>query len=502
MSAPALAPDAPALGGATDYDVLHASYKARAVALSSESAKLAAADALVADVVASGITPAVFKGLAGTIGKAAGLDASVLLKQMTEARAAVGGGAAAPVAGARPPSGMHNPDPSPSPDPLKTTQDAIVRAVERQVVCSQYVAIAFALWSAGTYGAQRAAIFPRLVFTSATKRCGKSTALGLLKAIVSTPAKFDNVSASALFRLIEGRRPTILIDEVDSFFKRNEDLRGVANAGYEQSGAVLRCVPTPDGKSFVEAEFNVFCPMALAGIGGLPETVLDRSVICTLARAPMRGAGSRRRPMRDRELKMFRALVAPQLVAHAEAIGLAMEAGTQNLPSELSDRAQDNWEPLLALADLAGGSWPARARAAALALSPAADTQGVQDMLLSDLKSLVTAATTDAINAYVAWRSAGRTGARPVLPNYIRSAIIVHELQKMEHRPWPEYGKDGKGITPVRLAKMLRLFQIGPMDQRMPIAATSMIPGKPPALTEVVKVYSVAALRAIFRQYL
>jgi Protein of unknown function (DUF3631) len=35
------------------------------------------------------------------------------------------------------------------------------------------------------------------------------------------------------------------------------------------------------------------------------------------------------------------------------------------LPDELSNKA-DNWEPLIAIADLVGGDWPARARAAAI----------------------------------------------------------------------------------------------------------------------------------------
>jgi uncharacterized protein DUF3631 len=43
------------------------------------------------------------------------------------------------------------------------------------------------------------------------------------------------------------------------------------------------------------------------------------------------------------------------------------------MPDALHDRAQDNWEPLIAIADLAGGGWPKLARDAASALSGAVD---------------------------------------------------------------------------------------------------------------------------------
>ena len=45
------------------------------------------------------------------------------------------------------------------------------------------------------------------------------------------------------------------------------------------------------------------------------------------------------------------------------------------LPEALNDRAQDNWEPLLGIADLAGGDWPKAARDAALELSVDAETE-------------------------------------------------------------------------------------------------------------------------------
>lgn len=470
----------------------------RAAALAGSATKIADADALVADIVRSNVPEAVFKALADAMGKATGFDAKDYLAQMNRGRTAAkqtGAGMGM--------SGTQNPDPTPSPDGLDRVLDVIVRAVERQVVCGPHAAAAVALWIAGTYGFKGGPIYPRLVLTSPTKRCGKSTLLGTVAAMSCTPVKADNVTASSVFRLIDHWRPTLLIDEVDAFFAASNELRGVVNAGYERSGNVLRSVESPDGKSFVPSAFKVYCPMALAGIGSLPDTVLDRSIVITLTRAPSRSMTKRPTPLRYRGLEALRDLIAPQLVAHATAIETATAAGTKVMPPGLSDRAQDNWEPLLALADLAGGSWPACARAAALALSGGADAQSQREMLLEDLNGIVKVARSESVSAYRAWRSAGRAGARPTLMRHVRSATLVAELLKMEHRPWPEFGKDCRGMTPQRMANLLGPFKLQSVNTRLPVAGRQPLAarGRTGTNTEVVKTYSVRTLRAAYRQY-
>lgn len=500
ISAPVAEPvtlTSPVLPAPPNLDAILAGLMARAEALSASAAKVADADALVAEVVVSPLPDAVLKPIAAVVGKATGFDAAAYLRQMQGARSAIA--KPGPPADARSVTGMQNPDPVPNPDPFGGVLDAMAKAIQRQVVCSPHAATAVVLWAAGTYGFQGASIFPRLVFTSATKRCGKSTALGTVRVLVSKPVKADNVSASAVFRLVERQRPTLLIDEADTFVLRSDDLRGVLNAGYECTGAVLRSVPTPDGKSWTEAEFNVYCPVALAGIGSLPDTVLDRSIIIRLERAARHGGSHRLRPMRYRQLEKLRAMLAPQLVAHAAAIEAAVGSGVAILPRELSDRAQDNWEPLLAIADLAGDTWPLRARAAAQALSGGEDAPSHREMLLADLQGIVDEARAAAVKAWRDWLSSGRNGTRPAVVRRIRSASMVGELLKMEHRPWPEYGKDGRGITPAKLATLLRPFGMEPSNQRMPTLTSHKLSTM---TSEVVRTYPVPALRAAFRQYL
>jgi putative DNA primase/helicase len=63
-------------------------------------------------------------------------------------------------------------------------------------------------------------------------------------------------------------------------------------------------------------------------------------------------------------------------------------------PAELNDHAADAWAPLFAIADAAGGEWPARARKAAIELSGGDSAQALREMLLSDIRGAFAARKT------------------------------------------------------------------------------------------------------------
>jgi Protein of unknown function (DUF3631) len=105
------------------------------------------------------------------------------------------------------------------------------------------------------------------------------------------------------------------------------------------------------------------------------------------------------------------------------------------VPDALNDRAADNWRPLLAIADLAGGEWPARARAAALTLSG----ESAEDALAVELLKDVRLAFED--------------------DDAIRSVDLVTALVADPERPWAEYNK-GKPISQRQVARLLGAFGI------------------------------------------
>jgi hypothetical protein len=249
-----------------------------------------------------------------------------------------------------------------------------------------------------------------------------------------------------LFRVVEGYQPTLLVDEADTFLPDNDELRGVLNSGHRKGGTVLRTV----GDDHEPRMFNTFCPTAIALIGKLPDTLHDRSVVVDL-----------KRKLRTETVKPFRPdradyldVLARKAVRWAQDNASGMADRDPQMPSEIINREADNWRPLLAIADAAGGDdWPKRARAAleAAHVAGADDDASRLELLLGDI------------------RAAFKTDKAVTLPDMfgadqtvIRSSALVKILVALDGRPWAEMGRDHKALTQNRLAKMLKPVGIGP----------------------------------------
>ena len=130
--------------------------------------------------------------------------------------------------------------------------------------------------------------------------------------------------------------------------------------------------------------YSCWCPKAIAAIGRLPDTLADRCIIIRM---------ERRRP--DEECERLRKLdgagLREQCRQFVREHGQAIGESEPEIPEELNDRASDIWEPLLALADLAGGGWPSKAREAAMCLSTSAQERNPIGSLLFDIFCLFAA---------------------------------------------------------------------------------------------------------------
>lgn len=227
-----------------------------------------------------------------------------------------------------------------------------------------------------------------------------------------------NLSVAVLFRLVERSQPTLLADECDAWLRDNEELRGMLNAGHRRGGQALRC----EGEGNEVRAFNVFGPAVLCGIGALPGTLHDRSIVIRLERAKpgeLRQRFDSRRTAREQEL-------CRKLARWCSDNRAALESCDPALPSNAFNRLADNWRPLFTVASIAGGDWPARAAAAfaSLASQADADAQGIGAMLLADIRRTFAEA---------------RTGR-------IFSKQLVEALCSMTDRPWPEAHR-GKPVT-------------------------------------------------------
>jgi len=181
--------------------------------------------------------------------------------------------------------------------------------------------------------------------------------------------------------------------------------------------------------------FKTWGAKTIALIGKLPDTLADRSIEVRLKR---KLASESVEKVRHADPDLFPSLVrrcARWAADHIDEI----RAARPSMPDGLHDRAEDNWEPLLAIADLAGGPWPEQARAAAKALSGGDDAanHNIRVQLLADIRDVFASTQSDR------------------LP----TVDLIAELIALEGRPWGDVNR-GKPINPHWIAARLRSFGI------------------------------------------
>lgn len=303
---------------------------------------------------------------------------------------------------------------------------------------SSHAAVAVTLFAAHTHMAERFDSTPRLALLSPEKQCGKSRVLELLELLCAGAETLSDASAAYLYRRIGAGQVTILLDEADAIWKRGksdetaEALRSIVNAGHRKSATVGRV--EMNGKKPELTRFRVYAPAAIAGIGNLPDTIMDRSVIVRMRR---RAPDEHVRDYRERFTRPEGDKLRAQLAAWAEHAGEMVGEPWPEMPAGVADRAADVWEPLLMVADLAGGEWPKLAREACTAFVTGAheDTVSVSVRLLADLRHVF--ADADVL--------AGET--------------IRTRLHALDEAPWGEWY--GHPLTARELAKLLGQFSTG-----------------------------------------
>jgi hypothetical protein len=117
--------------------------------------------------------------------------------------------------------------------------DALTSVLKRFVVLGRFAAETLALWILHTYGFRLRDVTTYVGVESPQKRCGKTTLLTVLSELVNRPVVASNISSPAFFRVIEEKHPTLMIDEADTVLHRNDELRGILNAGYKRKTAYV-----------------------------------------------------------------------------------------------------------------------------------------------------------------------------------------------------------------------------------------------------------------------
>jgi Protein of unknown function (DUF3631)/Bifunctional DNA primase/polymerase, N-terminal len=325
---------------------------------------------------------------------------------------------------------------TPPPPPWESPVDGadllneLLGLVNKHVALAPAKAVAVALWIVHAHAHDASFYSPLLCITSPVMRCGKTTTLELLSMLVPRPLPAANVTGPTMFRAVDAAYPTLLIDEADTFFADASDIRGVVNNGHKKSMAfVLRCV----GDAHEPTHFSTWAPKAIASIGRLASTLMDRSIVIDLQRKPSHKQTHRVAADPAVYLDTVRRCVR-FANDHMEEL---RKAKPSDVPAALDSRGRDNWEPLFAIADIAGRNWPALAREAATKLRRVDEDESFGIQLLADLRKIFQQRGT----------------------KQLPSEELLAELFRLEDRPWGEF-KRGEPLTAHGLGDMLKAFKI------------------------------------------
>jgi len=140
-----------------------------------------------------------------------------------------------------------------------------------------------ALWTIGTYLYPLFEAYPYIALLG-PKGSGKTKTISLTAKLAFNMRVASDMSASALFRVVEATRGTLGIDESERLSNGRDglvaDLRLLLNAGYKRGSPAIRV----EGDDFRVREFEVYAPKILASIRGLEDVLESRCILITMLR--------------------------------------------------------------------------------------------------------------------------------------------------------------------------------------------------------------------------
>ena len=301
---------------------------------------------------------------------------------------------------------------------------------------------AVTLWCVGTYLMDIWQLFPKLLINSPERECGKTTLLLAIEALVENGMIASSITPAAIYRIIENHRPTLLIDEADRFLKFSEELNGIINAGHTRRTATrIHCEKNKDG-TIEQKSFSLWGAQVIAGIGGQAETLTSRSIKISLRRKAVDETVARMPFDHVERSETFRDALTDWAAENSDYISQMTFDG----PVGASDRAQDNWTPLVRVAAAIGGEWPDRAFRAFSKLEIRDKDDTASSIGLDLLKD---------IHTIMSQYSVQEMGA----------AQITKALISLPDTEWRSL-QYGRPITSKRLNQKLREYQIRPVKRR------------------------------------
>jgi hypothetical protein len=335
--------------------------------------------------------------------------------------------------------------------------DALASFFREYLVCDDHQLTALALWTAYTWCYESFREVAYLDIRSAQPQSGKTVCLRLLDLVSCNATLVTAAAPDALkYRLLYGRSvtqiakrgenadktgkqgpprvpTTYLIDEYQYSFSPSErqTLVAILNCGSELASRY----------SHADDDYFVAAPKAFAGNTRLPESLASRCIPIILRRAKLS------EPIRhlfpddlSRLATSFREWLENWASEAGPRLKEACDKSIQ-FPPALTPRQRQCAEPLLRIANLLGGAWPARARTALAALFGCCEYND-QVQILRDIRDLFF------LNGQ---------------PEKLPTRDLLSYLRALENRPWSRWGsRSGNSLS-----DLLRPFGIFPSDMKV-----------------------------------
>lgn len=324
------------------------------------------------------------------------------------------------------------------PEPVNGAElfDLIFDTLHRFVIADKESIEAASMWIVLTWLVEYATVLPMAMITAPEKGCGKTVFLSTVEKMACRPLQACNISSSSLFRSVQKWQPTLLIDEADSFLKENEELRGILNSGHTISSAyVIRTEEIKGERQPVR--FKTWGAKAIAGIKleELSPTLTSRSIPLPLRK---KKPTEKTENIRHADPSYFETIKS-KICRWALDNGETFSELRPELP-ELQNRDGDNWEPLLAIAKLAGPEWYSRVKHAALKIvGKTEEAPSIEEELLRDIKSVFDKKKVDRI----------------------QTTDLLKTLSADDMAPWGTWNR-GQEMAPRQLANKLKAYSIHP----------------------------------------
>jgi putative DNA primase/helicase len=350
---------------------------------------------------------------------------------------------------------------------------ALLRELSAQVekylvIHNKHAATAIILWIAFAWIHDVATYSPLLVIQSATEGSGKTNTSKLISFVTPRSKIVTEPSPAGIYTLIDERHPTLILDDADELLARKSDLAHIVNSSWTNG------IPLPRKIGGRAVEFDVFCPKVLNGIDVLPHlkpTTRSRCItVGLMPKLPSEAVTDFDKAADDPNFLPLRRKLARFAADNKAAIKIASPV----LPEGYTNRLKDNFKLLLAIAEVAGGIWPQRARAAAVALTKEFDEPSARKQLLMAFRDLFRK------------RADLRGGTR------LYSSQVPGLLLGIDEDTWGNFRGDGRPITSKGVADLLRPFGIRPKH--------FAVPGSDPPTT--VRGYEVKQFETAFKYYL